>query len=341
MTPSARVSALAVALTIAFATRSAHAESRTSALSWVRLPGAEKCISTPELGARIERHLGRSVLVSPSVADISIEGRVARSDGKFKATVGGTRRDGSTLGTRELVTSTSNCRELDDGLVLAVALMIDPDALAPKPKDDAPPPAEPPSVTREIVHERTVVHEIEHVPATSPPWVVQAMLLGAASVERLPGVGVAANAAVRFGPARLAAVEVSFGTMPAHSLEVDGRTVDFALYEGGIAYAPTMRIGSRLDVGGSVGMRVGAIHSRGKGFATNSDVDRGLADVAASARALVTVAGPVFLVAAATAFVPLVRQETTVSDGSSALVVHRRSAVGGDFGLGIGVHFSP
>ena len=57
----------------------ARAERSTSALSWVRLPGSESCITAPELGARIEKHLGRAALVSPSVADVSIEGRAEAS----------------------------------------------------------------------------------------------------------------------------------------------------------------------------------------------------------------------------------------------------------------------
>src|SRR5437762_12901629 len=84
----------------------AEATKATSSRSWVRLPGAESCISTPDLGARIEKHLGRAVLVSPSIADVSIEGRVetvgAGAARKFKVVVGGARRDGTTIGTREM-----------------------------------------------------------------------------------------------------------------------------------------------------------------------------------------------------------------------------------------------
>lgn len=337
-----RRAAFAVLAVTMLAAPALRAESRTSALSWVRLPGAESCIATGELGERIERHLGRAVLVSPSVADLSIEGRVVRTQGKFKVTVGGSRRDGTPIGTRELASATASCREIDDALVLAIALMIDPDALAPKPppKQDEPH-QEPAPITREIVHERTVVHEVERVPESAPPWLVQGILLGAASVERLPAAGIAGNAALRFGPHRLAAVEVSFGTMPAQSLEVDGRIVEFSLYEGGLAYAPSIGIGSRVEIGASAGMRAGAIHSRGKGFAANSDVDRGLADVAVGVRGSVRLVGPLFVLASATTLVPLVRQETTVRDGASLLVLHRRSAVGADFGLGVGIHFSP
>ncbi|HSO37851.1 MAG TPA: hypothetical protein VLT33_35230, partial [Labilithrix sp.] len=117
------------------AARPARAERSTSALSWVRLPGSEACITAPELGARIEKHLGRSVLVSPSVADVSIEGRPeALGSGaarRYRVVVGGTRRDATLIGTREMISQGSDCRALDDGLVLVIALMIDPDALSP------------------------------------------------------------------------------------------------------------------------------------------------------------------------------------------------------------------
>jgi hypothetical protein len=340
---------LSIVATFALAAGEAAAGTATSSLSWVRLPGAESCITVPELGSRIENHLGRKALVSPSAGDVAIEARVARiAGGRYKATVGGTRRDGTPLGTRELVSPTSDCRSLDDGLVLVVALMIDPDALEPaRAAIAAPPPPPPPpspvekSVTREVVHERIIVHEVERVPVPAPAWRVQAALSGAASVARVPGVAPAATFTVRAGPSRLVAFELTLGVVPLQTLDVDAHAVDYTLVEGGLAYCPTVALGHYVSLGGCAGLRAGAIRSRGRAFAANSEIDRGLVDIALGPHLMVDVARPVFLILSATALAPLVRQETTVTSGGTVVVLDRRSVLGGEVGLGAGVRFSP
>lgn len=317
----------------------AFAEEATSALSWVRLPGAESCIATPELGARVEQRLGRPVLVAPSVATISIEGHVERTaDKKFRAMVGGTRRDGTTIGSREIVSQDTDCRSLDEGLVLVVALMIDPDALAParaKEKDEPPP--LPPPVTHEVVHERVVIHEIDHVPAPSIPWVAQGSVEAVVAVARLPATSPGATLAFRAGPTPLVAFEVSVGAVPSATLEVGSRSVDYTLVEGGLGYCPSVQAATRIEVGACAGMRVGSVHSQGHGFASDRATDRGFANVALGGRFTALVAGPVFVLARATALVPLVRQETT----AGGTTLDRQSALGGEFGLGVGLRFSP
>lgn len=316
----------------------------TSALSWIRLPGAETCITASELGTRVERHLGRPVLVSPSVADVSIEGRVEStvpaSARRFRAVVGGTTRDGRTIGAREIVSPGADCRALDDGLVLVVALMIDPEAIAhAQPAEPTAP--SPTTITREIVDERVVVREIER-PPPSRPWIVQATVAGVAEVERLPGAAPGARVAVRAGPTRVAAFELSLGVVPSAELDVGSRSVAYALFDAGLAFCPGLALGSRVEIAGCAGMRVGDVHSRGRDFPNAAEVDRGLADLAFGARAAVDVAGPVFAFAAANAMVPLVRQTTTATDADGRTVVlAEQSALGGELGAGVGLHFSP
>lgn len=330
--------AFALAAGIGAFPRVALGEEATSALSWVRLPGAESCIATPELGARVEQRLGRPALVAPSVATISIEGHVERTaDKKFRATVGGTRRDGTTIGSREIVSQDTDCRSLDEGLVLVIALMIDPDALAPaRPKEEVAP-APPPPVTREVVHERVVVHEIDHLPATSTPWVVQGSVEALVAVARLPATSPGAMLAFRAGPTPLVAFEASVGALPSATLEVAPRSIDYVLVEGGLAYCPAVRATTRIEVGACAGLRAGSVHSQGRGFTSDRATDRGFADVALGGRFTALLAGPVFVLARATALVPLVRRETT----AGGTTLDRQSALGGEFGLGIGLRFSP
>jgi hypothetical protein len=323
----------------------ARAEANTSALSWVRLPGSESCITTPELGARVEKHLGRPVLVSPSVADVSIEGRVeAVGTGparKYRAVVGGTRRDGTLIGTREMTSPGTDCRALDAGLVLVVALMIDPDALSPARPEPPPPGPPPPEVTREIIHER-VVHEVERVDVPARPWLVQASISGAAAIQRVPGVAPGSTLALRAGPSALVAFQASLGVVLGGELTVGSRAVDYSLLEGGLAYCPAVPMGRRVDAGGCAGVRVGAVRSQGRGFAADREVDRGFADVALGPRVEVTLAGPLFAVASASALVHLVRHETTLTDAAGkSVVADARSILGAELGIGLGVRFSP
>lgn len=97
-------------------------------LSWVRLEGAESCISSIGLAQRIEDKLGRSVFVPTSAAELTIEGYVApRADGGFSAHLAAVAMDGEVLGTRVLETSGNECQELDPALVLVIAVTLYPD----------------------------------------------------------------------------------------------------------------------------------------------------------------------------------------------------------------------
>ena len=329
---------LVVAFVLLFA-RQAHADAKTSALSWVRLPGTESCIPTAELGARIEKHLGRSVLVSPSVADISIEGRVEKVGSKFRAVVGGTKRDGTRIGTRDMTSTGADCRALDDGLVLVIALMIDPDALSPH-RDEAAPLPPPPVVTHEIIREHVI--EIDHVPAESPSWRTEASLRGAAEFERIPGVAPGVMLAFRAGPTRLAAFQISVGVVPGGALNVGSPSVGYTMLEGGLAWCPSRALGSRFAIGGCAGLRFGDVHASGSGFTTSRDVDRGFADLALGPELAVDVAGPVYVVASANALVHFVREQTLANDGNGQpYELAKTGLVGGEIGIGIGAHFSP
>src|SRR5689334_13052526 len=53
---------------------------RTSALSWVRGPGAESCLGVRTLAQAVERILSRPVFVPASRADLSVEARVDRRE---------------------------------------------------------------------------------------------------------------------------------------------------------------------------------------------------------------------------------------------------------------------
>jgi hypothetical protein len=115
-----------------------------SSLSWVREPGAESCIAAPELGARIERLVG-PVLVAPPLAQVSVEGHVARHGRRYEARVVVSDARGAVLGERDVQGADAapgrepDCRALDDQLAFVIAVAIDPNAaLAELPGELAP-----------------------------------------------------------------------------------------------------------------------------------------------------------------------------------------------------------
>ncbi len=122
---------------------------RSASLSWVRLAGAESCISSQKLARRVEEQLGRQVFLSASDAELSIEAWVkplTESRG-WGASITVSEPSGRILGIRRLETKQPNCDALNDQLVVVIALAIDPERaflelprhLSPEPDDDTDP----------------------------------------------------------------------------------------------------------------------------------------------------------------------------------------------------------
>jgi len=110
--------------TMAFAQDEAR---RGPALHWVRLPGAESCITAAELAQRVEARLERGVFVLPQHAELAVEGHVRpRAEGGFVASLAVSNRAGVLLGARDLESPDADCRALDDALILITALTLFP-----------------------------------------------------------------------------------------------------------------------------------------------------------------------------------------------------------------------
>jgi len=143
--------------------------SKTVALSWVRLPGAERCGDTRELASKVDAHLQRSAFVAPALAQLQIEASVEPTPSnawKLRIALFDASR---AAGTRELLVEQPSCAEVIDAAALAIAVMIDPDAalhppsppVAALPEAPAPRP-EPQAAPREPA-----------APSVSPPRCVE------------------------------------------------------------------------------------------------------------------------------------------------------------------------
>ena len=190
-------------------------EASASSLTWIRKPGAESCIGQAELRKRVEARLSRK-LVREKDARLQIRGEIAAKERGWVARIEARDVD-SGGGTRTLTEEGTDCRKIDAALVLAVTLMIDPDApLAPEPpptpspepetgpeqeaaltpgpppeRKATTPPAQPPPA-------RAPTRQPRPGQPTTTPWRFGPSVSGVGAVGVLPGValGGAAGATV-------------------------------------------------------------------------------------------------------------------------------------------------
>jgi hypothetical protein len=95
-------------------------------LSFVRSAGATDCIAAQALEREIVRRMGRDPFSGPPRQ--WIEGVIDADDGYFTVQLFERDSAGKTLGSRRFRNLAGDCHQLDDAIVLAVALIIDPAA---------------------------------------------------------------------------------------------------------------------------------------------------------------------------------------------------------------------
>jgi len=235
---------------------------RTSSLSWVALPGAENCGGAGQLARTVENRLHRHALVSPSQADTSIEGRLERSGAPpyWHAIVEVRDRTGAVVGSREFESGSPDCSEIRDSVALAVALMIDPDAVLHPPA----PPAEPPT---QVVVQRLEVPAVA-APVIASPWRVRPAASVALGGGFLPSPSVGFLADVAVIPPGFWQVDILAGMWGGQTLSAVSRaTADFSLAFGGLAICPlSVESPKRIGFDLCAGAEVGAFRSTGRGF---------------------------------------------------------------------------
>jgi hypothetical protein len=285
------------------------ASHRTASLSWVELPGAEACGGAPAVAREVERHLGHPALVSPTQAELSIEGRVERTDERpqWRAFVQLRDSAGTILGTRELTSDAPGCDELRDSASLAMALMIDPDSSL-----RAPQPAQPRSATplRETAPSPAPVSDRRWriVPAASAA--IGVGLMPAPSTGVLTDLSVTAP---RFWTAHV------FGGVWVPQTEVvqDRATVRFLLASGGLAVCPiTTEARRRVYVEVCSGAEFGLLQGQSERFDTSRPTTVSTLRVLAGAHADVRLAGPVDVRTGASVGTALLRSHFVYEDAA-------------------------
>jgi len=139
--------ALALMLTTSAATASAQQTERVR-FAWARAEGAEGCADAAALARSVTARLARNPF--DERAPRIVEGLTTASAAGFVATVWVREVDGRLIGKRSIASRASTCASLDAAMVLAIALLIDPEgALAPRSVLRPAPSADPPTPQRD------------------------------------------------------------------------------------------------------------------------------------------------------------------------------------------------
>ena len=95
-------------------------------LSFVRAENAQSCSSAPAIEREVVRRMGRDPFVGAPRQ--WVEGTISKVGDSFQVELFERDARGDTIGTRTLRETVEDCHRLDDAIVLAIALIIDPTA---------------------------------------------------------------------------------------------------------------------------------------------------------------------------------------------------------------------
>lgn len=314
----------------------AHAPS--SSLSWVRLAGAESCISTQALARGIEERLDRKLFVSASDADLSVEGHVERTDGAWIATVHVRDAQGKDVGTRMLESRDATCEALGKQLVFTLSVMIE---------STLPPKESPPTNPERIVEKKTVFVKVPVAappgerPEARPPWRFGVDAGLAAGVGLLPAPSLGAKASVAIMPPRFWPIELSGSYWFDQTVTAErGAGADIAMAYGSLAICPLDIARDHVFVRGCAGGNLGSLRVRGVGFDTPLAGENLLAQAMAGGRFGLRIAGPLFATAALELIVPITRDELIYrAADNSERQLYRSAPIAAAGSLGLGVVF--
>jgi hypothetical protein len=121
---------LCAVLCALFTTASARAESVAQAtapgLNWIRLPGAEDCLTSAELAERVEQRAGRVLFAPATQAELFVDGYVSRGAGAYTVQLQVSKRAGEVLGERTLEITGERCEVIDEAVTLVIAVTLYP-----------------------------------------------------------------------------------------------------------------------------------------------------------------------------------------------------------------------
>jgi hypothetical protein len=263
-------------------------------LNWVRLPGAESCISAHALAARVEERVGRVLFVTIAEAGLSVDGSVKRGapDG-WDVILDVSDPAGRVLGRRELHFAGDDCAVIDESVTLVIAVTLypntglvdagiplDPDTASrlealfgnePSELDPATlPPARPAAVQPSAAKSRASpsARRVGRAPELGASWRIGVDAAGVGGLGQLPGPSLGAAGFVSIAAPGAWPIELGMVLLPGYRVEAADQLggARFSLLVGSLSLCPFQPEWLRalaLCLGGDVGR----LRSEPSGFA--------------------------------------------------------------------------
>lgn len=341
------------------------AERKPVGLNWVRLEGAESCISAPQLADRVERIGGSPRFSSTLEAERFIDGSVRPADGNaWLVVIEISDPQGRVLGHRELLARGADCGVIDQAIafLLAVYLYQRPERLDPQqplapalidfvdpliedePSDgsdllsDSPPqPAATPATPAAPVREPTQ----RSSPPDVPSWrmgapVMTASVVGTVGQLPSPSMGLAVHELLMTGlgwPLELGFTY--FFDQQEHVHATNGQ-INASLMLGSLAACPLQPFAGVALCGGTEVGRLGLATER---FVHDGSTSQVVVDVFGSGLINLRVAGPLHLRAELSLAAPLTRRPYVLETRNGSKQLFRMSIVSGCAQFGLGAQF--
>lgn len=344
----------------------ARAQQTGLGLNWVRLAGAESCVTATQLMNRLEARAGRILFVRSGEAALSIDGYVspvAAPEG-WAVTLELDDAHGKVLGRRDLgVLPGRDCSVVADTAELILDLTLDPDGtlgtgipLAPETqraldellrgepseldpaslqhaalRPPAPAPPKPAAQARSDRQEpRPAGRPVARADGEGARFDVSA--LGGLGLQPGPALGIGLHASL---PTRIGwSVELGVASFPDRRSGSGFERADFQLLLASLALCPWEPVaGFVLCAGAEYGSQRVAPSALGQA----RQATQPLVDVLGIAAFRLTLAGPLFLQARAGAVLPLLRNGYRYRSPQGERTLYRTAALGARAELGLGL----
>ncbi len=338
-------------------------------LNWVRLAGADDCLSAAELADKVEVRVGRTLFVATTEAELFVDGSVSgtahnASGRTFDIKLQVSRPGGEVLGERALQIEAESCSAIDDAVSLVIAVTLYPRSslvVAGIPLDpttaaslqtlfgDEPTELDPSSLPATVVVQRAKQPKPkprhEPRPESEGSGAISGVQLsidaiGAGEVGQLPDVRVAIGGYFRVFPRNLIPVEVGAAYYLTSTDEVpQGGTVRFELVTASLTGCPWTFLSE--DLRGCIGLEGGFLTATPRDLAvTYNRTTEPVLNILFAAVYRPQIVGSLHLRAGLIVGVPVLQHEFLYQarDGSSA-TLFQTSQLQGRADLGLGISF--
>lgn len=325
--------ALALLASVSTLTASSKAEpspppARGVHLSWTRSPTALSCPDAGRVQADVVRRLGRSPFVEPS--RVFIEATITNEAGTWRAELEMRDEAGVSLGSREVESDSHQCGSLASAAGLAIALMIDPDALLERPTPTAAPRPAPVPVAAPAAP--------TPAPPTPPRAELLASAIAASRVLPKPAIGARLAGDVRLLGRFEATLSLAF--LPERRAQQNGEEVSFGLLWGALGPCYRLVDSSRVKLAACATFAFGALQSVVFEPGRTRTSQLPWAAATAGLRVGVSPTHPLVLEGGVDLLTPLYRRDYLVehAPGDNVLVFSDPSVAGMGF-IGVGVQY--